>query len=109
MYELASYVYFTNAPTKYRILPIFVLTLEVEEFLCTMMLDYLVNDSVESSSSSDEEDVDFILLELACRPKSCFETLLLNGRLLERLEVDVNLGGHRRTAPATLQYVTGQL
>ena len=42
-----------------------------------MMLDHLANDSVESLSSSDEEDNDFIHLELACIPKSCFETRLL--------------------------------
>ena len=35
-----------------------------------MMLNYLANDSVQSSSSNDEEDVDFIpLVELACSPK----------------------------------------
>ena len=69
-YELANYVSFTNAPTKDQVLPIFVFTREVKEVLCTMILDHLVNDSVESSFSSDEEDVDFILLELACRPKT---------------------------------------
>ena len=74
-----------------------------------MMLEHLVNDSFESLSSSDEEDVDFILLELVCRPKSCFEQQLLNGRLLERLKLDVIVGGLRRTAPTTPQYVTGQL
>ena len=100
---------FTNAPTKDRILPIFVFKREVEAVLCTMMLDYLVNHIVESSSSIDEEDVDFILLELACRTKGCFKTRLLNGRPLERLEVGVNVGGRRRTVPTTRQYVTGQL
>ena len=108
-YELANYVSFTNAPTKDRVLPIFVFTREEKEVLCTMILDHLLNDSVESSFSSDEEDVDFILLELACRPKRCFEKRLLNGRLLERLKVDVSVGGLRRTAPTSLQYVTGQL
>ena len=108
-YESASYTYFTNAPTKDRILPIFVLTRELKEVFGTMMLNYLANDSVESSSSSDVEDVDFILLEPSCRPKSCFEMRLLNGRLLERLEVGVNVGGRTRTARTTLQYVTGQL
>ena len=56
-----------------------------------MMLNYLANDSVESSSSSDEEDNDFILLELAYIPKRCFETRLLDGRLLERLKMDVSV------------------
>ena len=66
-----------------------------------MMLNYLANNSVGSSSSSDEEDNDFILLELAytCIPKRCFETRLLNGRLLEQLKMDVIVGGRRRTAP----------
>ena len=73
-YESASYAYLTNAPTKDRILPIFVLRRELKEVLGTMMVDYLANDSSESSSSSDEEDIDFILLELACGPKSCFGT-----------------------------------
>ena len=108
-YESASYTYFTNAPTKDQILPIFVLTHELKEVFGTMMLNYLANDSVESSSSSDEEDNDFIVLELAYIPKRCFETRLLDGRLLERLKMDVNVGGRRRTAPTTLQYVTGQL
>ena len=60
-------------------------------------------------SSSDEEDVDFILLELACRAKSCFEKRLFNGRMLQRLKVDVIVGGLRRTAPTTIQCVSGQL
>ena len=54
------------------------------EVFGTMMLNFLANDSVESSCSSDEEDNDFILLELVYVPKSCFETRLLDGRLLER-------------------------
>ena len=58
-----------------------------------MMLDYLANDSVDSSSSSDEEDDDFISLELTCVPESCFEARLLDGRLLERLKMDVNVRG----------------
>ena len=105
----AIYVYFTNAPTKDRILPILVLTRELKEVFGTMMLNYPVNDSVESSSSSDEEDSNFILLELDCIPKRCFEMRLLDGRLLERLKMDVNLGGRRRTVPTTLQYVSGEL
>ena len=72
-YESASYAYYTNAPTKNRILPISVLTRELKEVLGTMMLNYLTNDSIESSSSSDEEDNDFILLELACILKCWFE------------------------------------
>ena len=74
-----------------------------------MVLDYLMNDSAKSSSSSVEEDVDLVLLELAGRTESCFEKRLLNVRLLEWLKVDVNVGGRRKTDPITLQYITGQL
>ena len=73
-----------------------------------MMFNYLANDSVESSSSSDKQDNDFILLELAHIRKRCFETRLLDGRLLERLKMDVNVGGRRRPTPTTLQYVSDQ-
>ena len=81
----------------------------LKEVLGTMMLDYLANNSAESSSSSDEEDIYFILLELACKTKSCFRMQLLDGRLLELLKMDINVDGCRRTAPITLQYITGQL
>ena len=74
-----------------------------------MMLGLLANDNVESSSSSDEEDIDFILFELDCMLKSYFETQLSDKRLLEKLKVDVNVGGRMRTDPTTLQYVSGQL
>ena len=66
-HESASYAYLTNVHTKDRILPIFVLRRELKEVLGTMMLN---------SSSSDEEDIDFVLLELACRPKTCLGTRL---------------------------------
>ena len=108
-YESASYVYFTDAPTKDPILLIFIFMCAAKEVLGTMMLNYFVNDSVKSSSSSDEEDIEFILFELACRPKSCIEPRLLDGRLLEQMKMDVNVGRHRRIAPTTLQYGTGQL
>ena len=65
-----------NAPTKDRILPIFVLRREVKEVLGTIILDYLANDSSEYSSNSEEDDIDFILFELACGPKSCLGTRL---------------------------------
>ena len=74
-----------------------------------MMFYYLANNSVDSSSSIDEEDDDFILLELTRIPQSCFEARMLDGRLLERLKMDFNIGGRRKTALTTLQYVSGQL
>ena len=67
-YESASYAYLTNAPTKDRILPIFVLRRELKEVLGTIMLDYLANDSSESSSSSYEED---FLFEYRCQLHWC--------------------------------------
>ena len=74
-----------------QIPPIFVLTRELKEILGTMNLGYIANGSIDSSSSSDEEDNDFILLELACILQSCFEARLLDGKLLERLKMDVNV------------------
>ena len=42
-------------------------------------------------------------------PKVVLKRDFVDGRLLEWLKVGVNVGGHTRTAPTTLQYVTGQL
>ena len=73
-HESANYAYLTNAPTKDQIFVIFVLRHELRDVLGTMMLDYLANDSSETSSNSYEEDIESIMLEFVCRPKSCFGT-----------------------------------
>ena len=71
-----NYAYLTNASTKDQIFALFVLRRERRDVLGKAMLDYLANDSSETSSSSDEEDIDSIMLELACIPKSCTGTRL---------------------------------
>ena len=69
-YESASYAYFTNAGTKERILTIFVFTRENwRRPYRDNDVGLPPNDDVESSSSSDEENIDFILLGLAYRNK----------------------------------------
>ena len=88
-----------NAPTKDQIFPIFVHAL-TEKGLGTMMLDHLANDSVESLSSSDES-----ILSSLVYPKVALKLDCCNVRLLERLQMDLNVGGRRRTASTTLQSV----
>ena len=47
-----------------------------------IMLDYIADGRFESSSSNEEEDNDFIICELVCKPTN-------DGTLLEWLNLDV--------------------
>ena len=54
---------------KSQILLSFILTRELKEVIGTMMLDYLANDSIESSSSSDKRTSISSFLSLLVDPK----------------------------------------